>query len=1107
MKKLVVTCTYQLLLCVAFILGPVNGLRANHAMAVDLTYTCINSNTYELTLWFYFDCGSTVIETPPVNPSIQISSASCGYLFNRNLSMVNSLSGDEVSQLCQTALTSGQSNCQGGSLPGVERYVYRGTVVLPELCSDWVFGYRLGGSGTRSETITNLLNADFYKIYVEARVNNLDFTCNSSPQFASVPVAYFCTQTNTFAQAMSEADGDSIVYSLVEPLDNIATPVPHAFGTTAINPIYDNSGFVADTHTGSIVFGSNTVQRAVVAMLVSEYRGGQLVGSVRRDMQWVILDCVNTLPEIYLPDGASFEVCADNVLTFEVGAIVNNGGGGNNTAFFTNIDEFLGATWTVSSNANDTTTATFVWQPDEAQAGNYVFTIVASDESCPIPAYMPLSIPIRVTGSPDAGSDIFYCDTANPLTATVQGGSSFEWQPLTGVTFLTNNGAQIAIDPTAIGIDGTYFTVTNNCGLSDTLHVETGAGFLLDIPEQVNICRGDSLNLTANVSPAGNYGYAWSPAAGLSATDMAGVTMLPAETTVYTLIVTDNVTGCQVTRSVLAAVTDNISATLTASADTVCAGQGVQLNAEAELMLTLSCGLTADVGACTGMLADTLQVGTGLAETTDVTPYNAFWENSHLQMLYRAEELSASGLGAATILGIGFQITDKYSSIPFETFNIKMGCSHVNTLTTFAPGTVEVLSAADVNTNTGWNWHVFDTPYTWDGLSNLLVELCQHVDNANVFDKVTYTATTFNSVCKAFTSSGSNGCTLSNQSVSSLRPDIRFIVCRPELPEPTLQWFPTEGLDNPNSHTPIATPTQTTTYTAQFSYNGCVREQSHTVVVPSPFEAEVVRQVIACSGDSLRVQLGFSAALPDGASVQWSPIVGLNSADIAAPVATLLPAAAIDDSMIYTATVVLPDLCHTVFSDSIALAWSPPMVAVWPESVSIVAGETVDLTASGSFDTVSWSPAAGLSAADTLAVTASPASTTIYTATVSYLGSEGCTASASTTITVVPLPVEEPCWVIPSAFSPNGDGMNDVFRPVVRFDGETVVTLLEVYNRYGQKIYAYSITTSGGVGTADIGWDGTYKGNDVDMGAYLCVAKLLCDGEEVLYKGRVDLVR
>ena len=85
-----------------------------------------------------------------------------------------------------------------------------------------------------------------------------------------------------------------------------------------------------------------------------------------------------------------------------------------------------------------------------------------------------------------------------------------------------------------------------------------------------------------------------------------------------------------------------------------------------------------------------------------------------------------------------------------------------------------------------------------------------------------------------------------------------------------------------------------------------------------------------------------------------------------------------------------------------------------------------------------------------------------------------------------------------NAFSPNGDGINDRFRFITFGDEE--ILLMEIYNRWGEKIYA---TTS-----LENGWDGT-DGNGVEqeVGAYVYRLITICDGVEQALSGSVTLLR
>jgi gliding motility-associated-like protein len=84
---------------------------------------------------------------------------------------------------------------------------------------------------------------------------------------------------------------------------------------------------------------------------------------------------------------------------------------------------------------------------------------------------------------------------------------------------------------------------------------------------------------------------------------------------------------------------------------------------------------------------------------------------------------------------------------------------------------------------------------------------------------------------------------------------------------------------------------------------------------------------------------------------------------------------------------------------------------------------------------------------------------------------EKCTAADTVTILW-----GSELFYLPNAFSPDGDGLNDEFKPVEKYDFVETYQL-SIYNRWGQLIFV----------TSDIsqGWDGTFKGNPVPGGSYV----------------------
>lgn len=100
---------------------------------------------------------------------------------------------------------------------------------------------------------------------------------------------------------------------------------------------------------------------------------------------------------------------------------------------------------------------------------------------------------------------------------------------------------------------------------------------------------------------------------------------------------------------------------------------------------------------------------------------------------------------------------------------------------------------------------------------------------------------------------------------------------------------------------------------------------------------------------------------------------------------------------------------------------------------------------------------------------------------------------------VIRVTISESKLDFPNAFSPNGDGINDVYRAkpgyrsIVQFHAY-------IFNRWGQKLYEWTDPAGG--------WDGTYKGSDVKQGTYYVLVKAKgADGREYNIKRDVNLLR
>lgn len=124
-------------------------------------------------------------------------------------------------------------------------------------------------------------------------------------------------------------------------------------------------------------------------------------------------------------------------------------------------------------------------------------------------------------------------------------------------------------------------------------------------------------------------------------------------------------------------------------------------------------------------------VSVGATSTGSVsTPFDATQQTKRTQMLYKASELTALGLTAGPITKVAFNIISKASTRPYQNFSIKMGLTSTAYLYNSAGpsfnnvSTATVKSIASYTTVSGWNTFVLDNSFTWDGVSNLVIETC-----------------------------------------------------------------------------------------------------------------------------------------------------------------------------------------------------------------------------------------------------------------------------------------------------------------------------------------------------------------------------------------------
>jgi gliding motility-associated-like protein len=200
-----------------------------------------------------------------------------------------------------------------------------------------------------------------------------------------------------------------------------------------------------------------------------------------------------------------------------------------------------------------------------------------------------------------------------------------------------------------------------------------------------------------------------------------------------------------------------------------------------------------------------------------------------------------------------------------------------------------------------------------------------------------------------------------------------------------------------------------------------------------------------------------------------------------------------------TYVVVAKDMhgCTDTLAPVVVTEPTPANAVAFPTGVTVTLGKTVQLQSDlvgGSVSVINsyfWSPPQGLDCSDCQNPLATPyVDGGVFTVTITYNGH--CTANASVLIHVNPGEV-----YIPNAFSPNGDGDNDVFY---LYGYGIKVVILKVFNRWGEKVFESHDQLEG--------WDGSYKGvmQNPDVFVYEATVVFL-DNTTKNFKGSLTLIR
>lgn len=873
-----------LLSLIALLMG--TWAMASHVPGGQITYECIGPNTYRITLTLFEDCSTAFTGTTP--ETINITN-DCGLVNPPALSATQTSSGPddpdgyqyEISQLCPTAL----STCEGGAYPGTYQHTYTAVVTLPGGCDSWHFSY----TSCCRNIATNSSAMDSY--YWEATLNNADAPCNTSPFFAAAPIPYVCVgEPVCYSFGVIETDGDSISFAFIDALaTGPADGITYSAGFTGAVPI---PGITIDPETGQINFTPTVAGNYIVCVQITEYdEDGNIIGTIIRDIQFVVINCINdivdcatagTIPTSSITGAVvqtgptSLQMCEGVPFCFTVS--FTDPDPADILTLTSNVGLVLPGS-TITTTSGNTATAQICWEPPAGSAGAYnSFSIVVKDNACPVSGVQTIVYTMDVIGGTVANPNIIICgdQEANLLA---EGGSTFTWSVLSGepITVGSNFSCNPCANPVATPSVTTTYLVTSDltgaCTNVDTTTVFVVPNFEFSVTQTSSTaCLLSDIGVNTTITGGtgtGPFTYEWTPddVPGFGPTNSATPTFTPSAPGAYDFVLTvSNAAGCTYTDTVQVSVAPSYAPDVTAAStmDTVMCGDIVGLE------VVLGCGVPATCGAAilgsSCGAPNTVTVGTFTAQNTTYsypTPFGHYYQNEKHQFLYTAAELNAMGFLGGQITSMGYNVISM-GGIPGGTYpgyTVKMACTGLTALPSTSwgmPFAVEpfttVYGPANYTANVGASNINFTTAFNWDGVSNILVEVCYNLTPPYTTNCIVQLANTPFTSSMWFNSDGTAACPYTTiSSGMNQRPVTRFTysLSGSDSTDYTYAWTP--GATPSTTMSTTAAPCTTTTYQVVVTdiAGGCTDTAYVTVFVDKIcFPPNLTPTHLTCNNDN-----------------------------------------------------------------------------------------------------------------------------------------------------------------------------------------------------------------------------------------------------------------
>ena len=385
-------------LCFLLLLWLTVPLHAEHLTGGELTYTTLGADRFEVRLHLYVDCNTDeYLELPIPGVTLPNGYAQYGTFELESLKVVASPAAACLSPVLENCVRLASLVWITEELPDYH-HAYEKTFVVQECCWDDILNNVYG---------PNSIGITFLSKMAALPPGSI----NASPVFPGHANRFLCNTRDTLDFSGSDANGDSLHYSLIAPLrasagcsQGITPPCegPYAeldyeWGYTVENPCQAESFFL-DPHTGQLHIDTDITGEFAMGILIREFRDGAQIGEIHRAVQLNVVPCPDTYPEALLDapqlDGVyQYELCSYGTL-----APVN---------ISTEPQLIQEYAWALS---NDTTSGARHPEFSFTEPGQYNGTLILNpDKGCPDTAFFEVYV---AAGPPSA--DFLFSDLCVP---------------------------------------------------------------------------------------------------------------------------------------------------------------------------------------------------------------------------------------------------------------------------------------------------------------------------------------------------------------------------------------------------------------------------------------------------------------------------------------------------------------------------------------------------------------------------------------------------------------------------------------------------------------------------------------------------------------------